>query len=225
MEAATGAELLTAALPAASVNDSNVKGDVILKAVYQAVGANKRQAPEIVCAAMERTRGMAIHKEIVRTAITALGDPKKVSKSAAGEIVAAAINCSNCKDKLEERAADARFECAEQFVRVAIEALGADVSEGVVTAIVNSAINALGGRGAEGIVSAASGAAPQHASAIADAGARAGRGNGLDNPNNEDGDGLVFNPTGRPVPAPFVFPPSSSGGDGIVDETTPVRNR
>jgi hypothetical protein len=213
-------------LPAASANKSNVKSDVLLKAVYQAVGSNKSKAPEIVCAAMGRSRGLGIHKEIIRTAITALGDPKTVSKGAVASIVSAAIGCSNCKDKAEEGNANAGCECAEQFTQVAIEALGPDISEELTNAIVVAAIEALNGRCADGIVNAASRVAPQHASAIADAGARAGRGNGngLDNENNPNGgDGIVFNPTGRPVPAPFVLPPAGTNGGALVDDTTPVK--
>ena len=217
LRAATGDELLTAAIPAAYVNSANVKSDVMLRAVYQAVSENKRQSPEIVCAAMNRTQGEVVHREIVRTAVTALGKETKMIP----DMVASAVKCSTCRVSDGKSEPDLGCECAAYYTRVAIEALGTNPSERLVDDIVGYAIRAMDGRCADRIVSAASQAAPQYASSIADAGARAGRAGGLDNPNNPNsGDGIVFNPTGRPVPAPFVFPPSTGGG--IVPDTTPV---
>lgn len=221
MHAATGDQLLVAAMPAASVNSANIKSDVILRAVYQAVSENHKQAPEIVCSAMNRSQGEAVHREIVRTAVTALGKDTKMVP----EVVASAVRCSTCRNgdgKSDGKSeSDLGCECAAQFTRVAIEALGANPSERLVDDIVIYVIRALDGRCGGRIVDAASQAAPQYASSIADAGARASRGGGFDNANDPgDVDGIVFNPTGRPVPAPFVFPPATNGG--LVPDTTPV---
>ncbi|MEO7933616.1 MAG: hypothetical protein ABIT76_10705 [Chthoniobacterales bacterium] len=228
LQAATGDELLVAALPASAMNKSVIKDDVILRAVYKSVGEHKKQAPEIVCAAMSRTRGLAIHKEIVRTAITALGDPKTAPRDLIVAIVHSAVTCSTCstaenrrdgrnRNDVDDRRGEYGFncDCAAAFTRVAIEALGTDPSQRLVTDIVTDVIRTLNGRCADRIVSAASEAAPQFASAIAEAGASAG-GNDTSAPSDE----VVFSPTGRPVPAPFVFPPATNGG--IVPDTTPV---
>ena len=230
--AATGDELLMSALPAASMNRGVIDGDTLVSAVSQAVSQNKRQAPEIVSAAIPKARTMATQKAIVRAAIVALGDYRSEPKGLIPQIVYAAIksspNCGSGDGKNGYGKDGARgCECAEQFTKTAIEALGADPSERLVTDITAAAIQATDGRCANDVVNAASGAAPQYASAIADAGARAGTGNGPDFSNGDGGitdpnEGIVFSPTGRPVPAPFVLPPSSNGGGVSGPTTSPV---
>jgi hypothetical protein len=225
--AATGDELLMGALPASSMNKSTIASDTLLKAVSDAVAANKEQAPEIVAAAIAKTRSMVTQKAIVKTAIAALGDYKSLPKGLIPQIVYAAIKASpNCgtsdgksgysKDGYSKDGMGG-CECAEQYTKSAIESLGADPSERLVEDIVTSAVQATDGKCADRVANAASQAAPQYASSIADAAARAGKG-GM--PDSEFGDGVVFSPTGRPVPAPFVFPPATNGG--IVPPTTPV---
>ncbi len=229
LNAATGDELLMGALPPSAVNKPIIAGDALTKAVYNAVSANKTQAPEIVAAAIPKTHSMATQKAIVKAAIAALGDYKALPKGLIPRIVYSAIKASpNCgttegyaKDGYAKDAANG-CECAEQYTKSAIESLGADPSERLVTDIVTSAIQASNGRCATRIANAASGAAPQYASSIADAAARAARNGGdlAGNDPSNSGDEVVFSPTGRPVPAPFVFPPATNGG--IVPETTPV---
>ena len=234
IHAASGEELLMGALPASSVNRSQIDKTTLVDAVSQAVSANKRQAPEIVGAAITKTNSLATQNAIVRAAINALGDEKSDSSVVPQIVYAAVRNAPNCggsdsgydKDGYSKDSS-AGCECAEQFTRTAIEALGSNPSEKMVVAITTSAIQALDGRCADRIVNAASQAAPQYASSIADAGARAGRGSGegrnADGFANGDGsEGVVFSPTGRPVPAAFVLPPSSSNGGGVVPDTTPV---
>jgi hypothetical protein len=224
LQAAAGEELLVQQLPASAMNKAVVKTDVLLSAVTKAVIKNPKQGAEITCAAMAKSRGNEVHNSIVKTAIAALGP--KPSKNAVGEIVYAAVKCSDCVDR-NDQTADAGCACAGQLTKSAIEALGPNPSEALVLSITESAIRGLDGRCADAIVRAATEAAPEYAASIADAGARAGRGTGQGNGALASGealgeDGVVFNPTGRPVPAPFVFPPAGGGGGGIVRDTTPV---
>lgn len=222
--AASGDELLMSSLPSSSVNKSVIDGDTLVKAVYNAVSANKEQAPEIVAAAITKTRSMATQKAIVKSAIAALGDYNSLPKGLIPQIVYAAIKASpNCgmSDGKSGYDKDAAFNCAcaEEYTKAAIEALGGNPSERLVTDITVAAIQATDGRCADSIANAASSVAPQYASSIADAAARSARGNG-DAFGSDPADGIVFSPTGRPVPAPFVFPPATNGG--IVPEVTPV---
>jgi len=217
--AASGEELLASAMPPSSLNSDVVKTDVLLAAVTKAVSEHKSQAPEIVCAAMSKTRSLAVHKSIVEAGIAALGSAKSDQKIIP-QIVFAAVKCSTCGNSATA-SNNAGCECAAEFTKVAILALGANPSEEIVLNITTSAIRALNGRCADRIVRAASEAAPEFASSIADAGARAASDTGVagtDEFETGDGtDGLVFGPTGRPVPASFVPPPSSvSGNPGEV---------
>ena len=225
LQAATGDELLVQQLPASSLNKPVVKLDVLLSAVTKAVIKDPKQAAEITCAAMSKINGNAAHNSIIKTAIAALGP--KPSKAAVGDIVYSAVKCSDCVDR-NDRSANAGCACAGQFTKSAIEALGPNPSESIVLAITNAAIRALDGRCVDGIVRAATEAAPQYAASIADAGAKAGNGNGAGGNEGvagadgaDGGEGVAFGATGAPVPAAFNFPPAGGGG-GIVSDTTPV---
>ncbi len=226
VSAATGDELLASSLPASSMNKGVIDGETLVKAVYQAVIANKDQAPEIVGAAIPKTRSIKTQEAIVKAAVSALGSSTKRVPQIVYSAIKSSPNCGTSDGKSGySKESPASCECAVHYVKAAIEALGANPSEKLVIDITTAAIQATEGRCARQIADAASQAAPQYASSIADAAARAGRegGNNFD-PGSRFGDseldGVVFSPTGRPVPAPFVFPPATNGG--IVPDTTPV---
>jgi len=220
--AATGNDLLVSSLSASDANKNVIGSKALLAAVYDAVSKNKSQAPEIVAAAIPKTSSVATQKEIIRTAIAALGDPKSAPKGTVANIVAAAIKAapkggfSDGKSGYSKDSGDCGL--AEDFTQAAIEALGPNVSERLVNEIVEAAILANNGKCSDRIANGATQAAPQFADSIADISSRASRGETL----AFDGSGseIVFSPTGRPVPSPFNVPPATNGG--ISPETTPV---
>ncbi len=225
LSAATGDELLIGALPPSAINKPVIDGDTLTKAVYEAVLANKSQAPEIVAAAIPKTRSLATQKAVVKAAISALGDYQSLSSGLVPQIVYAAIkaapNCGSSDGKSDGKSGYEKdgyskdsngCHCAEEFTRSAIEALGPNPSERVVTDIVSSAIQASNGRCADQIANAASDAAPQYASAIANAASGKGQ-------TSEFGE-IGFGPTDRPIPAPFVV---QTPGGGLSSPMTPVR--
>lgn len=226
LHAATGEELLMSALPPAALNQSVIDNDSLVGAVSNIVREHKKEAPEIVGAAITKTRSLATQKAIVKVAIIALGDYQSLPKGLIPQIVYSAIkhspNCGTSEGASGySKDGNVGCECAEQYTKAAIEALGANPSEKLVTDIVTSAIQALDGKCADRIVTGASEVAPQFASGIADAAARVGRGEATNFSNEGDpGEGVVFSPTGRPIPSPFIFPPAAGGG--IVPDTTPV---
>lgn len=220
--AATGNDLLVSSLSASDVNKSVIGSKALLAAVYEAVSKNKAQAPEIVAAAIPKTSSVATQKEIIRTAIAALGDPKSAPKGTIPNIVSAAIKAapkggySDGKSGYSKDAGDCGV--AEEFTQAAIEALGSNATERLVSDIVEAAIVANDGKCADRVANGATQAAPQFADSIADISSRVSRGQtgAFDGTGSE----IVFSPTGRPVPAPFNVPPATNGG--ISPETTPV---